>query len=222
MRREIPGSDSIRSSLRILPVLALSLLLTGIGTAGDAWLQEELRPLELSAGEFPGITSADLRIRNETFVQTGTWETLAPYPAPLDQRREEIIAALWNNDESAFYELSKSPITNTGGLVNQDFDDLSRTLRKLDRRPLRTLRYHPVFPPEELSVWCRHQWGSLGRDGMPIKRGNLVLIFDKEDWSLQFVRIVFFEESDGYLPAPLSQIPNDPAIDRQVPGEEEK
>lgn len=206
-----------------LPLLVhcIALFFPSQGTANDPWMVTEIRQLEFSAGEFPGIKSSDLRARNETFVHMGTEETLAPYPAPLDLRREEIIDALWSGDEYAFYELAKSPITHMGGLVNQEFKIISRTLGKLDRRPLRTLRFHPVYPPQELSVWCRHQWGSLGRDGKPLKRGNLNLIFDKEDWSLRFVRIVFFEGRGTYLPTPASQIPNDPAIDRPVPAKED-
>ena len=207
---------------RIAILLILTFSVLPSIEAQEEWSKKEIRIRDFGAlVEESQQKSISIRARNRTFG-TGPSETLAPYPLPLDQRREAIIDALWNNDESAFYELARSPLTFDGGLVNQTFDRISRELRKYDRYPLRTERHHPVYPPGELSVWCRHQWMSILDGDKKGRRGNLNLIFDKDDWSLRFVRIVFFDNGGSYLHPPMSLLPNDIIVDRPVPDDEEK
>lgn len=130
--------------------LALSILLVlsvlTVLVAQEEWTQKEIRIIDFN--ELVDESERDsrpIKARNGTFGH-GTNETLAPYPKPLDQRREAILDALWNSDKNAFYELARSPITYDGGLVSQTFEEISRELRKVDRRPLRTERHHPIYP----------------------------------------------------------------------------
>ncbi|MFT5471320.1 MAG: hypothetical protein ACI8UO_006453 [Verrucomicrobiales bacterium] len=152
--------------------------------------------------------------------RTGPSEALVFNPDDLDHRRESIIDALWNDDEAAFLELAPSPLTGEGGLANQKFKDISRELKRLRDERFQTMRAHPVDPDKAktgTNVWCRHQWMTLPESNRrKPQRGNLNLIFDAEDLSLRFVRIVAFEKSKdiNILPYPSASIQNDPVVDR--------
>jgi hypothetical protein len=142
-------------------------------------------------------------------------------PDGLDARREAIIDALWQNDESAFSRLAASPETGQGGLRNQTFAELFREIKRYRDEGIRTMRAHPINPsrlnPDSVHYWCRHQWMTIPDSSTrtPV-RGNLNLIFDGNDLSLSFLRINAFpnNSSINVLPYPDSRIANDPVRDR--------
>lgn len=157
----------------------------------------------------------------DSIARLGITEWFVEKPAGLDDRVEAIIDAIWKDDEETFLELALSPLTGEGGLVNQDFRDISREFRRYRSDGLRTLRAHPIRAVRDESVepnvWVRLQWMTL--PGSRIRtpaRGNLLLIFDKNDYSLSFVRFNPFKNSSrvSALPYPDERLPNDPVRDR--------
>ncbi len=174
--------------------------------------------------EYTGVAKSTSILRRQWINKHGPSEVLAPYPAELEARREAILDAIWNEDEEAFNELVKSPITGEGELQNQKFSKIARDLRKMDRWPLRSMRCHPVTaknPEIMASVWSFHQLMTLPATNKTPRRGNINLIFRPEDWSLAFVRVNWFDNDNvNLLPRPESLLENDPVVDRKAPAEE--
>ncbi len=174
--------------------------------------------------EYLGVPRSSGILKRWWVFKHGPSEILAPYPAELDARREAILDAIWSEDEDAFNDLVKSPITGEGKLQNQKFSKIANELRKMDRWPLRTMRSHPVMaknPEMRGSVWSFHQLMTLPAENKTPRRGNLNLIFREDDWSLAFVRVNWFDNDKvNLLPRPESLIADDPVVDRDAPVEE--
>lgn len=149
---------------------------------------------------------------------------LVPCSSDVDERREAILDAIWSEDEEAFTRLAKSPTTGKGGLQNQKFSKIVSELKKMDRWPLRTMRSHPVMPADPTivaTITSFHQLMTLPAEDKTPRRGNINLIFRKDDWTLAFVRVNWFDDDRvNLLPRPDSSIGDDPVVDRGVPAEE--
>jgi hypothetical protein len=173
--------------------------------------------------EFLGRRKVSGMSRRNTVNVVGVTEKHVVNPDGLDERREAIIDALWQDDEAAFLEFAVSPSTGKGGLKNQSFQEISREVSRYRKDGLRTMRAHPINPDKDRddhqSIWCRHQWMTMPENEIrtPV-RGNLNLIFDAEDLSLSFVRFNPFDRSStvSVLPYPDPSIPNDSVRDHSA------
>lgn len=205
-------------------LLTAFLISSALGEEYPDILDENLRTRDFSiyeeATEYGKTTGMSVMLSRVHWVnKTAKTESLVKNPEGFDERREALIDALWFGEEEKFNRLAASPETGEGGLVNQEFDRISREFRKYDRQGIRTMRSHPiefVADEEHTTIMGRHQWMTLPKLSSNPRRGNIAMIFDAKDLSLKFVRISFFPTSRDQFPLPLpdSDIPNDPVVDR--------
>gem|GEM_PF-2125838 len=79
----------------------------------------------------------------------------------------------------------------------------------------------PANPVGVSGITSVHQLMTLPKAGKTPRRGNIKLIFRRDDWSLAFVRVNWFDNDKvDLLPRADRFIENDPVVDRGVPRDE--